>query len=184
VRELLVFGWSGMRGVVSLAAVGTLPLVLSNGAPFPQRSMFIFLTFSVVIWTLVVQGLTLAPLSRALGLAGGAGPNCEMDEARRIAILAALDHLEESRGQDGPEAAGLYDDLAQHYRERLEALTRTPNDAAAETPLQYHKARALSHELLGVQRRTLLQLRQDGRINDQVLRDLERDLDLQEAQAD
>jgi CPA1 family monovalent cation:H+ antiporter len=182
-RELLVFGWSGLRGVVSLAAAVALPLMLPNGAPFPQRSMIIFLTFSVVVWTLVVQGLTLAPLSRALGLTGGIGLNCEMKEAHRIALQAALDHLEESRGHDRPEDAGLYDDLAQHYRERLEALTHAPDDVI-ESPPQYHKARALSHELLGVQRRTLLQLRHDGRINDQVLRDLERDLDLQEAQTD
>ena len=77
----------------------------------------------------------------------------------------------------------MYDDLAQHYRERIEALTREADDNT-ETPLQYQKARALSHELLRVQRRTLLQLRHDGRIDDLVLRDLERDLDLQEAQTD
>jgi len=182
-RELLVFGWSGMRGVVSLAAAGALPLMLPNGAPFPQRSMIVFLTFSVVIWTLVVQGLTLAPLSRALGLTGVIGRNCEVEEAHRIALQAALDHLEESRSHDRPEDAGLYDDLAQHYREQLETLTRAPDDTT-ETPRQYRKARALSHELLRVQRRTLLRLRHDGRINDQVLRDLERDLDLQEAQTD
>ena len=127
-RELLVFGWSGMRGVLSLAAAGSLPLMLPNGAPFPQRSMIVFLTFSVVIWTLVVQGLTLAPLARALGLAGGIGENCEMNEARRIALQAALDHLEESRSHDRPEDAGVYDDLAQHYRERIEALTRAADD--------------------------------------------------------
>ncbi len=181
-RELLVFGWSGMRGVVSLAAAVALPLMLPNGTPFSQRNMIVFLTFSVVIWTLVVQGLTLAPLSRALGLTGGPGRNCEMEEAHRIALQAALEHLEESRGHDRPEYAGMYDDLAQHYRERLEALSRAP-EGTTQTPLQYHKARALSHELLRVQRRALLRLRHDGRIDDQVLRDLERDLDLQEAQA-
>jgi len=100
-----------------------------------------------------------------------------------IALQAALDHLEESRGHDRPEYAGVYDDLAQHYRERIEALTRASDDTT-ETPMQYHKARALSHELLGVQRRTLLRLRQDGRIDDLVLRDIERDLDLQEVQTD
>ena len=172
-----------MRGVLSLAAAGSLPLMLPNGAPFPQRSMIVFLAFSVVVWTLVVQGLTLAPLARALGLAGGNGENCEINEARRITLQAALDHLEESRGHDRPEVAGVYDDLAQHYRERIEALTREADDNT-ETPLQYQKARALSHELLRVQRRTLLQLRHDGRIDDLVLRDLERDLDLQEAQTD
>lgn len=180
-RELLVFGWSGMRGVVALAAAMALPVALPNGAPFPHRSLIVFLAFSVVVWTLVVQGLSLAPLIRALGLAGGSGAKCEEQEASRIVIRAALAHLEDTRGHDRAEYGGVYDDLAQHYRERLDALTGAPEGAPETRPLQYHKHRALSHELLGVQRRALVRLRRDGRINDQVLRDLERDLDLQEA---
>jgi len=179
-RELIVFGWSGLRGVVALAAAMALPAQLPDGTPFPQRGLIVFLAFSVVVWTLVVQGLTLAPLIRALGLAGGVGTKCEEEEAHRIAIRAALDHIEESRGHDRPEFGGLYDDLAQHYREQLEALTEAP-DATPARPAQYHRYRALSHELLGVQRRELLKLRREGRINDEVLRSLERDLDLQEA---
>jgi CPA1 family monovalent cation:H+ antiporter len=178
---LLVFGWSGMRGVVSLAAAMALPASLPNGAPFPQRGLIVFLAFSVVVSTLVVQGLSLAPLIRALGLAGGTGAACEEEEAHRIAINAALAHLEEARGHDRAEQGGLYDDLAQHYRERLDALTAAPDGARDAPPPQYQKYRTLSHELLGVQRRAILRLRRDGRINDQVLRNLERDLDLQEA---
>ena len=180
-RELLVLGWSGMRGVVSLAAAMALPMTLPGGASFPQRDLIVFLTFSVVVATLVGQGLSLAPLIRALGLAGGSGPNCEHREAHRIAIQAALAHLEETRGHDRAEYGGVYDDLAQHYRERLEALTGAPDGVGGATPPHYHKHRALTQELLRVQRRTLLNLRRDGRIDDQVLRGLERDLDLQEA---
>ena len=180
-RELLVFGWSGMRGVVTLAAAISLPTFLSNGADFPQRNLVVFLAFSVVISTLVFQGLTLAPLIRALGLSGAAGPDCEERDARRIAVEAALTHLEEARKHDRSEYAGVYDDLAQHYRDQLNAIFCAPGDPAAATPPHYRKHRTLSHELLGVQRRTLLQLRRQGRINDQVLRNLERDLDLQQA---
>ncbi len=97
-RELLVFGWSGMRGVVSLAAAIALPVALQNGAPFPQRNLLVYLTFSVVVATLLVQGLTLAPLIRALGLGGGMGLRCEQQEARRISLQAALEHLQEERG--------------------------------------------------------------------------------------
>jgi len=118
---------------------------------------------------------------RALGLADGSGARCEEQEASRIVIRAALAHLEDTRGHDRAEYGGVYDDLAQHYRERLDALTGAPEGAPETRPLQYHKHRALSHELLGVQRRALVRLRRDGRINDQVLRDLERDLDLHEA---
>jgi len=156
-----------------------LPAALPDGTLFPQRSLIVFLAFSVVASTLVVQGLTLAPLIRALGLAGGSGLACEEREARRIALEAALAHLEDARGRDRAEDGGIYDDLAQHYREQIEALTAP--DAERKGPLQYHKYQSLSHELLGVERRTLLQLRSSGRIDDQVLRTLERDLDLQEA---
>jgi CPA1 family monovalent cation:H+ antiporter len=180
-RELLVFGWGGMRGVVSLAAAMALPAVLPDGAPFPQRSLIVFLAFSVVVSTLVVQGLTLAPLIRALGVAGVTGAACEEEEATRIAINAALAHLEGARGHDRNEYGGVYDDLAQHYRERLEALARAPSGERDPLPPQLQKYRILSHELLAVQRRTVLRLRREGRINDQVLRNLERDLDLQEA---
>jgi Na+/H+ antiporter len=180
-RELLVFGWSGMRGVVSLAAAMSLPDMLPDGTGFPQRDLIVFLAFSVVIWTLVVQGLSLAPLIRALRLAGGTGLKCEVEEAHRISIEAALAHLEETRDHDREEYGGVYDDLTQHYREQLDALAGAPGGEAVAQPLHYHKRRTLSHELLGVQRRALLRLRHEGRINDQVLRDLERDLDLQEA---
>jgi CPA1 family monovalent cation:H+ antiporter len=180
-RELLVIGWSGMRGVVTLAAAISLPTFLSNGANFPQRDLIVFLAFSVVISTLVFQGLTLAPLIRALHLAGAAGPDCEERDARRIAVQAALTHLEEARTHDRAEYSAVYDDLAQHYRDQLNAIFCAPEDPAAAPPPHYRKHRTLSHELLGVQRRTLLQLRHQGRINDQVLRNLERDLDLQQA---
>ena len=183
-KELLVFGWSGMRGVVTLAAAMALPNSLPDGATFPQRNLVVFLAFSVVVSTLVAQGLSLAPLIRSLGLAGGSGLKCEEQEAHRIALQAALSHLEETRGHDRAEYAGVYDDLAQHYREQIEALAASYAEPDGGTParaLHYRKHRTLSHELLGVQRRTLLRIRQEGRINDQVLRDLERDLDLQQA---
>jgi CPA1 family monovalent cation:H+ antiporter len=180
-RELLVFGWSGLRGVVTLAAAISLPRFLSNGASFPQRDLIVFLAFSVVVFTLVFQGLTLAPLIRSLGLAGASGPDCEEREAHRIAVEAALKHLEEARRHDRAEYAGVYDDLTQHYRDQLNAIFCAPDEAAAAPVPHYRKHRSVSNELLGVQRRTLLQLRRQGRINDQVLRNLERDLDLQEA---
>jgi Na+/H+ antiporter len=180
-RELLVFAWSGMRGVVSLAAAMALPAALPNGVPFPQRDLIVFLAFSVVVSTLVVQGLSLAPLIRALGLAGATGAACEEEEANGIAIQAALAHLEEARSRDRTEYSSVYDDLAQHYREMLEALARTPDGARNRLRPELRKYRSLSHELLAVQRRAVLRLRREGRINDQVLRNLERDLDLQEA---
>jgi monovalent cation/hydrogen antiporter len=177
-RELLVVGWSGMRGVVSLAAAFALPTVIADGRPFPQRELIIFLTFSVVIVTIVGQTATLKPLIRLLGIEGGAGLICEERDARRIALSAALDRLEQTRLQDGPEYAALYDDIAQHYRDTLQTMQEgsTGEDPRA---LHHERYRGLTRELLEVQRRTVLGLRHDGRINDEVLRRVERDLDLE-----
>src|SRR5438477_6634614 len=119
VRAIFVVGWTGMRGVISLAAAIALPQVLANGEPFQQRNMIIFLAFSVILVTLVLQGLTLPPLIRALGLAGGANVESEEREARRSMAEAALRHIEEMSQNDGDRLNEVYDDLAQHYRHRL-----------------------------------------------------------------
>ncbi len=177
-RELLVVGWSGMRGVVSLAAAFALPVVLPGGAPFPHRDLVIFLTFSVVVFTLVVQTLTLEPLIRALGIEGGAGLGCEERDARRIAITAALEHLEKERKHDRQKYAGVYEDLTQHYRDML-AVAGDGNGIEDGSSDERDRYRALARELLDVQRRAVLRLRDERRINDDVLRHIERDLDLQ-----
>src|SRR3989454_6737866 len=81
-RQIFVVGWTGMRGVVALAAAIALPETLADGSPFPQHNLIVFLTFSVILVTLVVQGLTLPSLIRALGLAGPKGQESEEEEAR------------------------------------------------------------------------------------------------------
>jgi Na+/H+ antiporter len=176
-RELVVVGWSGMRGVVSLAAAFALPISLADGTPFPQRDLIVFLTFSVVVFTLVVQTLTLGPLIRKLGLEDGPGVACEERDARRIAVKAALDHLEKQRSHDRPEYAAVYDDIAQHYRDRLQSTVQGGRPDARS--LHYERHQSLSRELLRVERETAMRLRNDGRINDEVLRHIERELDLQ-----
>ena len=127
-RQIFIVGWTGMRGVISLAAAIALPQTLANGAPFVQRDLIIFLTFSVILVTLVLQGLTLPPLVRALGLAGVAGRNYEEEEARRIILEAALGYLEKTRAEDGSDLDEIYDDLEQHYRHRLATLKGDAND--------------------------------------------------------
>jgi len=179
-RMIFVVAWTGMRGVVSLAAAQSIPYTLSDGTPFPHRSLIIFLTFSVILVTLVLQGLSLPPLIRKLGLVRFAGPDCEEKEARRIVIHAGLSHLEESRARDGEEAAAVYDDLSSHYRQRLlEVDGQSEDQPAGAVDLAMH--RRLSADLLRVERQTAVQLRDQGRISDGVLRKLERELDLSEA---
>jgi CPA1 family monovalent cation:H+ antiporter len=178
-RQIFVVGWTGMRGVVSLAAALALPAVLADGSPFPHRNLIVFLTFCVIVATLVLQGVTLPPLIRALGLAGVAGPNCEEQEARRIVTEAVVSHLEDAKERDNAESAALYDDLAQHYRQRLASLR--PVDGNEEEVADHDRYTELSREALRIERETALRLRSEGRINDEVLRRIERELDLSES---
>ena len=177
-RQIFVVGWTGMRGVISLAAAIALPQTLANGAPFMQRNLVIFLTFCVILVTLVLQGLTLPPLVRALGLAGSEGRNTEEEEARRVILETALGYLEKFREEDGGEPDETYYDLEQHYRHRLAALKGDAADVHTDHQRQYVK---LSRDLIRVERNTAVRLRNEGRINDELLRDLERELDLSEA---
>ncbi len=177
-RQVFIVGWTGMRGVVSLAAALALPVALANGAPFPRRNLIVFLTFCVIVVTLALQGLTLPPLIRALNLTETGGPNCEEQEARRLLTEAALSHLEEAKTRDENSYAELYDDLASHYRQQLATLNHT---AAEEIENTVHERYVeLTLATLRVERGTAIRLRDEGRINDEVLRRLERELDLNE----
>ena len=178
-RSIFVLGWTGMRGVVSLAAALALPALLADGSPFPQRNIIVFLTFCVIFVTLVLQGITLPPLISALGLAGAAGPNCEEQEARRIVIEAAISHLEDAKKKDSKESAPLYEDLVGHYQQSLASFQPTEGNEAAV--LDHDRHVELSLEALRVERETAIRLRDEGRINDEVLRRMERELDLSEA---
>jgi len=179
-KQMFVVGWTGMRGVVALAAALALPITLKDGSPFPGRNLIIFLTFSVIFVTLVLQGLTLPALIRGLGLAGRKGTNCEESEARRIIAGSALAHLEQVRADDREGPAAVYDDLVQTYTRRLAALSGKEADGAERTNEELIRHRSLLGELLRVERRTAVSLRNAGRINDEVLRKLEHELDLSE----
>ena len=178
---ILVLGWAGMRGVLALAAAMSLPERLADGTPFPQRNLIIFLTFSVILVTLVLQGLTLPSVIRMLGLAGTSGPNCEAREARRIMTRTALQRLEQARAQDIPELEPVYNDLNQHYEDRLQRLTRK-NNGGEESSKHYARVLDLNLDLLRAERETALSLRAAGRISDETLRQIERELDLRESE--
>ena len=169
-----------MRGVIALAAAMSLPQTVADGSPFPHRDLIVFLTFCVILVTLVFQGLTLPPLIRILGLAETPGPKCEELEARRLVLQAAQAHLEEIRRSDPTGFAEVYDDLAQHYQHRLASvsgLSQEQDQAHAEHYFQYLD---LSRRLLEVERKTALRLRDEGRITDEALRELEHEQDLSE----
>lgn len=179
-KQVFVVGWTGMRGVVALAAAIALPETLTNGSAFPQRNLIIFLTFSVILVTLVLQGLTLPPLIRALGLAGKAGNDGEEDEARRIITSTALSHLENARGQDLEDFAAVYNDLARRYTRRLASMSKESSDDDGMSNQELARYRKILGELLRLERKTAVRLRNEGRINDEVLRKIEHELDLSE----
>jgi CPA1 family monovalent cation:H+ antiporter len=179
-RQIFIIGWTGMRGVVALAAALALPENLPDGAPFPQRDLIIFLTFSVILVTLVLQGLTLPPLIRALGFVGKTGTEDEEDEARRIITSTALTHLESARAEDLDDFAAVYDDLSRRYTRRLASLSKENSDDDGMSNQELSRYRKILGQLLHLERKTALRLRNEGRINDEVLRKIEHELDLSE----
>jgi monovalent cation/hydrogen antiporter len=181
-REVFVVGWTGMRGVLALAAAISVPEVLWNGKDFEARNLIVFLAFCVILVTLVLQGLTLPALIRSLGLAGATGMEPEEREARRIVLTAAIRHLEEGRKRAGSETEHLYDDIMHRYRHKLEMVgggaDGSPENVVGE---RYLQLRSIAEEALQAERRTLIGLRDTGRISDDVLRTMERELDLAES---
>jgi CPA1 family monovalent cation:H+ antiporter len=171
VREEVVVSWAGMRGVVSLAAAQALPIA------FPHRDLILFLTFGVILTTLVAQGLSLPPLIRAVGLAEGDTAEREEIRARLAATEAALARLD-SLPKDGV-APEVVDDIRRHLTARAHSLM-ADTGGAAEYRTRTRAAQNLQRELLRVERRTILNLRDQGDINDETLRRIQRDLDLEE----
>jgi len=180
-KSLFIVGWTGMRGVVALAAAASLPRGLQNGAPFPERNVMIFLTFCVIFVTLVLQGLTLPPLIRHLGLAGTPGRNPEEEAARRAMVEAALAYLKHRREDAESGTVALYDELIRTHRRRLGVLGSDHEGEAGSGPDDYQRWRELSRQVGAIQRATVLLMRNQNKINDEVMRKLERELDLAEA---
>lgn len=179
-REIFLVGWAGMRGVLALAAALSLPEKLSNGAAFPQRSLIIFLTFCVILATLVLQGLTMPSLIRALGLAGKSESAQEETWARREMILAALNFLEETK-ENEPQSAEAAETLADFYRRELHLATEPSSDDEHVSFGEAAGRRMLARKARAIERQLVLKLRNEDRIHDEVLRTLERELDLLDA---
>ncbi len=179
-RQIFVLGWTGMRGVVALAAAISLPDKLADGTDFPQRNLIIFLTFSVILVTLVLQGLTLPPLIRALGLAGRSGRDEEEDQARKLMVEAALKFLGEERERDAGSFTDVYDEIAHRYEHRLALLEKHLRGPESDEVRHVARYKQLMGELIRVERRIAVSLRNQGRLNDEVLRRIEHELDLSE----
>jgi CPA1 family monovalent cation:H+ antiporter len=175
-KSAFLVGWAGMRGVLALTAAFSLPERLGNGTPFPQRSMIIYLTFCVIFTTLVLQGLTMPVLIRKLGLTQTAAVDEEEVWARRQLIETALAKLASMRGEKDGQHLEAIERLEEYYRRRLLLLEGTGADTE-ETDFYT----TLSQELRNIERAVANYLRADNQIHDEVLRTLERELDLADA---
>jgi CPA1 family monovalent cation:H+ antiporter len=180
-QHVAILAWTGMRGVVSLAAAMALPLTLQDGSPFPGRPLILFFTFTVILATLVVQGLSLPPLIRWLGVEDDRLAEQEEREARlksNEAALARLNELADSQSI-APE---ILQRLRIEYEDRIRQLEACESGNGEMSRGLFSSAyEELSHELLLVERRSILQLRNERVINDDVLRRVQRDIDLAEA---
>lgn len=187
-REIIVLSWAGTRGVISLAAIFALPLTTDDGAPFPDRELLLFCAFLAVVVTLVGQGLTFAPLVRALGLRADEADQARLRNLARMAsVEAALMRLEEMAAEehDAVDDRAITSIRAQlttrlhRYRRRLDLLDSAE---AGEIPLspEYEAGLRLRRSVIDAQRHELLRWRDVGRLPDESLRKLERELDHEE----
>jgi Na+/H+ antiporter len=176
--NLFILGWTGMRGIVSLAAALALPLATAAGTPFPFRAEIILITFLVILATLVVQGLSLSLLIRALDLGEDRSLEHEERQARERAAMAALARLEEVVTEDWPFLDHI-EQLRVHYGRRRQ---RYANAGAPDTECTLEVAEAfgrLRHETQTAERLALIDLRNEGVISDEILHRLEHELDVE-----
>jgi len=179
-----VLSWMGLRGAVTLAAALALPLTTDAGHAFPNRDLIIFLAFAVIVATLVLQGMTLPAVIRLLGVEDDGLDEKEEAKARIHAADAATARLEELVDEDWvrPETLERMRGLMDFRRNRFAARFSPDDDGAIEERSQAYQR--LMHEVLDAERGAVLQLRREGRINDDVMRRVTRDLDLEEARLD
>ncbi len=169
-KPVFLISWTSMRGIVSLATALALPRVLADGRPFPFREQVLVITMCVIVLTLVVQGLSLAPLIRAFAFAPD---HTHHDEERLARVEAArrgaeaLEDLSRESWVDPRDVEWLRTEL----RDRLRLL-----EHAGGTPAGRRRLRG---EMRRAERRMLVRLRNEGAISDDVMRSLEQELDLE-----
>ncbi len=177
IRLVSVVAWSGMRGVVSLAAALALPLTVAESLPFPNRNLIIFITFCVIFSTLVLQGLTLRPLIKWFGIKPDEKEYRNEQEARLKLASTVIEHIEENY------SLALSDEVLNQIKTKYEIrIQRLRKDVVkqrldAEQINEFHR---IQQELLDKERNFILQLRAQAKISDEVMRRIEYELDLEE----
>ena len=180
-RWLFFLGFVGVRGVVSLAAALAIPLFTAAGEPFPDRDLILFVTFGVIVVTLIGQGLALPTLVRWLGLNEHAAGERQREHEAELAARAQALNVGHERlqqfvadGRVSPEALAV---LRARHEYRAGRLPANAGDGGAAAAL----AADIRMELIAAEREFIYKLLQDGQITDEARRRIERELDLEEA---
>jgi CPA1 family monovalent cation:H+ antiporter len=180
-QSRVVVAWSGMRGAVSLAAALALPLETDAGAPLPDRDLVLFITFAVILVTVVGQGLTLPALIRWLRVGDdGDDEGTEELRARLTTAKAAIDSLDQLEAEDWTrnETIERVRALYEFRKRRFAAQAgKIEDDGIEDRSLTYQR---MMHVIFGAQRQALLGLRNQGEISSEVMRRIEREIDLEE----
>ena len=172
-RLVFVVGWAGLRGAVSLAAA------LALHPSFPERNLILLLTFAVIAVTLVGQGLTMPFILRRINWDGAEPDGDEPTFARAAAYQAGLDEVERAR-PNWPTHQPLFDRLESGLRDRGGHLATEDPGETAERRQERVEHEEIQRAVIGAQREAVIELRERGEINDQTLRIVERELDLEE----
>jgi CPA1 family monovalent cation:H+ antiporter len=181
-RNMFIVGWAGMRGVVSMAAALAIPMALENGAPFPHRNLVIYLAFCVILSTLVVLGLPLPWLIRKMKLQPYS-IIAEEYEVRNKIVLNAISYIEDNLSLVPEE---LLHNLKSKYEVKYNRLQKTDlpaNYFGKGTKLPgtiFNEFSKMQIDLIGVERKTLQMLHRRGEASEEILRKVERELDLEE----
>ncbi|PZR72865.1 MAG: Na+/H+ antiporter [Chthoniobacterales bacterium] len=179
-QQTALMAWTGMRGADSLAGALAIPFLLPNGEPFPGRDLILLLTFCVIFATLVLQGLTLRPLTHWLKIVDDNVTEKEERLARLKANEAALAHLEEIESLNRATPKTL-ERLRSEYVDRIQQLSREDMPEKKVKRLFSRDFEELAREALETERETVITLRNEETINDQAFRRIQRDIDLAEA---
>jgi NhaP-type Na+/H+ or K+/H+ antiporter len=177
-KGLFVLSWGGMRGVLSLAAAFSVPYSLANGASYVQRSMIVYLTFCVIVTSVVLQGLTMPSLIRLMAIDRTNDEEREERHARRRLLEDVLRYLNRRRVQERFDAPVMTEMLSM-YERRLRALPI--EELKGEEEGSRMQRDALLLEILQIERESLIQLRNEAVTSDDVARTIQRDLDLLES---
>ncbi|MEO8415369.1 MAG: Na+/H+ antiporter [Ginsengibacter sp.] len=184
-RNMLVVGWAGMRGVISLAAALSLPLLLPDGNAFPERNLIIYLTFCVILSTLIFLGLPLPWIIRKLKLRVHSIV-AEEYEVRSVILNTTINHLEQNLSKVKDQ---FREDIKKKYDYKLKRIQKTDlpvdyfgKDKLLVTPTNiFNEYSQLEVDIIGVERRSLIDLYRKGKVSEAIVRKIERELDLEES---